>query len=497
MSESLPYQRVVVRPGLSYGVRQPVYPGAPTLLLLALSLHEALAVKPYCLVGDQLHAQGWNIASLDLSGHGEAARPGEPGGLSTWAARLAAGDDLVAEFQERATAVLDHLVASGAADRWALAAAGTSRAGYMAFQLAAADSRVRAVAAFAPVTDLRALSEFASAQDDPRIIALNLTHQAPALANRATWISIGNADDRVGSFCAIAFTQALIAASRQKNQTVDHSLLLRPTPGHMSEPGWHTEAADWLALNLRSRRQMLPPPPHPLSTACMVYPPAKVSGPAPLVVHFYGSGGNLENYNMRRSSFARLRQGLHERGYWLVVPDLGAGSWLKPEAEARVTALIADLVARGLADATRIHYLGTSMGGHGCLTYAARHPEIPRSVCAFFPITDFTDWAKQFPKRAEAFAKAHGLSEEATWAAFPDYSPLLAASAFAILPVMLIHGDADTVVPVHHSQRFAAALRAQGSPVIYHEVRGGTHDNNLAILWQDAILDFFEQAPPR
>ena len=45
------------------------------------------------------------------------------------------------------------------------------------------------------------------------------------------------------------------------------------------------------------------------------------------------------------------------------------------------------IIANFPADATRIGIFGHSMGGHGALTLALRHPEIYRSVSAFAPIS--------------------------------------------------------------------------------------------------------------
>ena len=98
-----------------------------------------------------------------------------------------------------------------------------------------------AVAAFAPVTDLAALSEFAALTDNPLVRRLALTHGTEALAGRAAWIIIGDADARVGTDKVVAFAHALAAASPAGNVT----LRVAPVPGHHSLPQWHVEAAEW------------------------------------------------------------------------------------------------------------------------------------------------------------------------------------------------------------------------------------------------------------
>jgi pimeloyl-ACP methyl ester carboxylesterase len=210
---------------------------AATLVLLAMGGADTLSMEPYCRVGRRLNERGWNVVSLDLPCHGADRRAEEPAELAGWAARLAKGDDIVAAFRKRVSDVLDHLVATGVADPERIAAAGTSRGGFMAFHAAAGDARIRAVAAFSPVTDLLALREFAGLESSPLAQRLALRHFAADLAGRAAWITIGHADERVGTGNAVAFARALSGPV---------TLRVLPTPGHNSYPEWHDAAAEWL-----------------------------------------------------------------------------------------------------------------------------------------------------------------------------------------------------------------------------------------------------------
>ncbi|MEI6972578.1 MAG: prolyl oligopeptidase family serine peptidase, partial [bacterium] len=218
---------------------------APTLLLFASTAADTLDSEPYCLVGRRLHACGWNVVSLDLPCHGADRRPGEPPELAGWAARVGAGEDIVSAFQQRVNDVVDHLVATGVADPARIAAAGTSRGGFLAFHAAAGNPRIRAVAAFSPVTDVLALSEFAGQEGSLLARRLALANTVEALADRSAWITIGHDDARVGTDKAVAFARALSAESRRRDLADDITLHVRPTPGHSSMPEWHDEAAEW------------------------------------------------------------------------------------------------------------------------------------------------------------------------------------------------------------------------------------------------------------
>jgi dienelactone hydrolase len=226
---------------------------APTLLLFAMAGADTLCTEPYCRVGRLLHAQGWNVVSLDLSCHGADSRANEPTELAGWAARTAAGEDFVAPFLKRVNDVVAHLVTRSLADPARIAAAGTSRGGFLAFHAAAANPRIRAVAAFAPVTDLIALNEFAGQKENPLVRRLALVNAAEALAGRAAWITIGNADARVDTDKAIAFARALASASQARSLVCDVTLHVLPTPRHCSFSEWHDEAANWLLNNMKEK----------------------------------------------------------------------------------------------------------------------------------------------------------------------------------------------------------------------------------------------------
>ena len=205
-----------------------------------------MTTEPYCNTGHILHKKGWNVVSLDIPCHGADQRPGEPKELTGWAARTRQNEDIVAPFQRRVNDVIDHLVHTHNADPQHIAVAGTSRGGFMAFHAAAGNPRIRAVAAIAPVTDLLALREFTGQENNPLVQRLALVHAVPVLADRAAWIIIGNADERVDTAKVAAFALALAATGPERDVT----LLVLPVPGHVSLPKWHDDAPDWFQERL-------------------------------------------------------------------------------------------------------------------------------------------------------------------------------------------------------------------------------------------------------
>jgi len=276
----------------------PFQPGvtSPTLLLFASTGQDTLSIEPYCRVGRLLHAQGWNVVSLDLPCHGADRRVGEPEELAGWAERIRQGEDIVAAFQTRVNEVVKHLVDTHRADPARIAAAGTSRGGFLAFHAAIANPGICAVAAFAPVTDLSALSEFSGQSDNPLVQRLAIIHAVDQLADRAVWIMIGNADGRVDTGKAVALATALTSTSQKLNLACEIILRVRDTPGHASFSDWHDEAAQWFLQTVVSTVSLLPEPGHPLAVPCRCFPPLTLAKKQGLVVHLYGAGGSHSLY---------------------------------------------------------------------------------------------------------------------------------------------------------------------------------------------------------
>ena len=103
----------------------------------------------------------------------------------------------------------------------------------------------------------------------------------------------------------------------------------------------------------------------------------------------------------------------------------GAGFYLNATREPYAAHFqMADYVAHELpelvaqhfpADTSRMGISGHSMGGHGALTLALKHPELFRSVSAFAPIVA----ASHVPWGQKAFARY--LSDESEWANYDAY----------------------------------------------------------------------------
>ncbi len=147
----------------------------------------------------------------------------------------------------------------------------------------------------------------------------------------------------------------------------------------------------------------------PMKFAVFV-PPQAASGPVPVLFYLAGLTCTEETFPIK----AGAQRAAAELGLMLVAPDtsprganvpgeaanwdfgVGAGFYLdavrEPWArnwrmESYITGELRQLVAAHFpADLARCGIFGHSMGGHGALTLALRHPDLYRSVSAFAPI---------------------------------------------------------------------------------------------------------------
>lgn len=213
--------------------KKPAAP-APTLFVLAAGVDDMGKQPIYSQTGRHLARHGWLYVTVDIPCHGNDRRSDEPEGISGWAHRIKTGQDLMGPFTKRCVEVLNFLVAEGYTDPKQVAACGTSRGGFCALHLAAAEPRVRAVTCVSPVTDLLVLREFAGLKPQ-QVQSLNIVHLADKLAGRAIWLSIGNHDERVGTDECIAAARRLVAETRRRHpdaKTVPVELIVSPADGH-------------------------------------------------------------------------------------------------------------------------------------------------------------------------------------------------------------------------------------------------------------------------
>ncbi len=117
----------------------------------------------------------------------------------------------------------------------------------------------------------------------------------------------------------------------------------------------------------------------------------------------------------------------------------------------------------------RIAIVGFSQGGQVGLLTATRDARL-RGVVAFFPVTDVLRWKAttadpDIPGYITTTCEPRGVAPR---------SPVAQASRLTA-PVLLVHGDADTRVPIEQSFLLRDALMAAGRSVLLLPVPGAQH----------------------
>jgi S-formylglutathione hydrolase len=134
--------------------------------------------------------------------------------------------------------------------------------------------------------------------------------------------------------------------------------------------------------------------------------------------------------------------------------------------------LLPEVVEAFALDGERLGLFGHSMGGHGALTLALRHPGRFRSLSAFAPICAPT----QCPWGHKAFTGYLG-QDESTWGAH-DASVLMAGQAEAPYPagILVDQGLADKfLVEQLHPEALEAACAQVGQPLTLRRHEGYDH----------------------
>lgn len=149
------------------------------------------------------------------------------------------------------------------------------------------------------------------------------------------------------------------------------------------------------------------------------------------------------------------------------------------------------LIKQGLVDPNKVCIAGASYGGYAALMAAVKHSDTFKCAASFAGVTDL----EQIIRDANAFSnkkivhKQIGTDSDQLEAT----SPVNFATKINI-PILLIHGTDDQIVPVKHSQVMAAALTKQNKQVNYIEIEQANHHlSNQAHRLQtlEAMAEFF------
>ena len=156
-------------------------------------------------------------------------------------------------------------------------------------------------------------------------------------------------------------------------------------------------------------------------------------------------------------------------GFWLDATQAPyAGRFGMESAVVRELPMLLD--AHFGVDAARLGISGHSMGGHGALTLALRHPQRFRSLSAFAPIVAPT----QVPWGRKAFPRYLG-GDERTWRGH-DATALMADGHRFDGPILIDQGAEDVFLAEQlRPELFQAACDAANQPLLLRQHAGYDH----------------------
>ena len=208
--------------------------------------------------------------------------------------------------------------------------------------------------------------------------------------------------------------------------------------------------------------------------------PAGSGGPRPAVIICHGLGAN-------KSDFTDLAVSLSRRGYLVLTFDFrahgesgGGSSSLGLREQMDVAAALACLRSRTDADPQRIGIYGFSLGGATALLAAARSGGF-RAVVSDSAFTSLRDQARTaitgfYHLPAFPFLPLTTLGYRLWFfASVDDVDPERAIVNLSPVPVLIIAGEGDDLIPLENGKRlYAAAREPKELWIVPNAAHGGT-----------------------
>jgi dipeptidyl aminopeptidase/acylaminoacyl peptidase len=221
--------------------------------------------------------------------------------------------------------------------------------------------------------------------------------------------------------------------------------------------------------------------------AFLTLPPGRRAEDLPLVVLPHGGPATRDT-----AHFDWWSQALASRGYAVLRPNFrgsdlgwefmsaGFGQWGR-KMQTDLSDGVRHLVLEGIVDENRVAIVGGSYGGYAALAGATLDPGVYRCAVSVAGISDlkrFYKWLQRKNGRKDnisvrywdRFIGASGVDDPI----LETLSPREYAAGVSI-PVLLIHGRDDTVVPHKQSQLMAKALRKAKKTVEFVTLKNEDH----------------------
>lgn len=230
----------------------------------------------------------------------------------------------------------------------------------------------------------------------------------------------------------------------------------------------------------------------------LIYVPWNMEGNMPAVIFSHGFGGNYQ-------VGTQYAKALAENGYVVYCFDFCGGSpGSKSDGstlemsifteQADLEAVIHMIQEQPFVEKENIFLMGTSQGGAVSAITAADNKESVRGAILLYPAFVLADHTKERFERVEDIPDTYELMWMTVGRAYGekllDYDIYEAISAYD-KDVLLIHGDADAIVPLSYSERAVEVYDSARLEVLEGAGHGFSGDDaRQATAW---ILEYLEQ----
>lgn len=182
--------------------------------------------------------------------------------------------------------------------------------------------------------------------------------------------------------------------------------------------------------------------------------PVKTDVKTPLIVFLHGkslSGTNIDRVK-RYGALKGVEKGLNIPAY-LVAPQLPSGPW---NAD-KVDEIVAYMIENYKIDEDRIYITGMSLGSYGTMKYVGEYPNRVAAAISICGGGDIND-----------------------------------ACNLAQVPIKVIHGDKDFIVPLSESQKIVSAVKKCNTkaPIELQVIKGGNHGSVEDLFRQQELYDW-------
>lgn len=211
------------------------------------------------------------------------------------------------------------------------------------------------------------------------------------------------------------------------------------------------------------------------------------SPPMPTIVLPHGGPSDYDRFD-----FDWMAQFFANRGYLVLQPnyrgsagfgqsfeDAGRGEW-GGKMQHDITDGINALINAEMIDEDRICIVGSSYGGYAALAGAVFTPDLYKCVIAIAPVADLNRMLRDEKRErgrhhwVVSYWENIMADGDARRNKLKSISPAQFAGHVSA-PVLLLHGDDDTVVPIDQSKLMERALRRTGKQVQLITLRGEDH----------------------